>query len=118
MIEKDLLLGEHGDLEICYGDLQLSRGTQSIRQRIRQALLTFKGEWFLNENLGIPYYQEILGQKNSLSTIKAIFIDALQGIKGVAELQSLDIKLDEESRSLLVKFTIIDTSNNIIKMEL
>lgn len=118
MIEQDLLLDENGDLKISYGDLQLTGDENTVKQRIKLALLTFKGEWFLNEDLGIPYYQEILGQKNSLDSIKSIFIDAIQRIDGVKELQSLNIKLDDSSRNILIQFAVIDRNNNLIEMEL
>jgi hypothetical protein len=116
MLKKDLCIDLNNDLMIENGDLKLSDKKQSLKQQIKRALLTFKGEWFLDENIGLPYYQEILGQKNSINAIKAIFVEAIQKIEGVKELVELKIRLDD-SRSLFIKFTIIDADNDVIKME-
>ena len=118
MLEKDLLLHMNNDLVIQDGDLKLTNDKQSLEQQIRRALLTFKGEWFLDEELGIPYYQEILGQKSSINAIKAIFVDAIQRIEGVKELVELKVRLDDPARALFVNFTIIDYDNNTLKMEI
>jgi len=118
MLEKDLWIHLNNDLLIENGDLKLSNDKQGLEQQIRRALLSFKGEWFLDEGLGIPYYQEILGTKNSINAIKAIFVDAIQRLEGVKELVELKIRLDDPARALLINFTIIDWDNNVIKMEI
>jgi hypothetical protein len=117
MLEQDLLLNFSGDLAIENGDLQLTANKQTLEQRIKRALLTFKGEWFLNEEIGIPYFQDILGHKNSIATLKDIFINEIQKIEGVKELQDLKIKLDNQERGLEINFTILDDLNNILTME-
>lgn len=118
MTAKDLLFDKDGDLVIKNGDLKLTENKTVIQQQIKRALLTLKGEWFLNKDLGIPYYQEILGQKNSIDTIKDIFVAAIQRIDGVKELVTLNLHLDNLKRSLSINFTVIDSNHNIIEMEL
>jgi hypothetical protein len=118
ILKPDLLLNANGDLAIVNGDLQLTNGTQTLEQRIRRALLTFKGEWFLDEDIGIPYWEEILGQKDSIDAIKDVFIDAILKIEGVQELKDLKIKLNNEERGLEMNFTILDVDNNLIEIEI
>ena len=63
MFKKDLLLSSDHDLAIIDFDLQLTTDQQAIAQRVKQSLLLFKGEWFLDRDLGVPYYEDILGTK-------------------------------------------------------
>jgi hypothetical protein len=121
MLSRDLLLSSDGDIAIIKNDLLLTIEAQTIEQRIRQELLTFKGEWFLDEELGIPYFKEILGSKNSIETIKNIFVNAIQNIDGVAELIKLDIQLETLKRIVSIEFSVRDaenhlTENNLIEM--
>lgn len=116
MLERDLALNASSDLVIENGDLRLTNGKETLEQRIRRTLLTFKSEWFLDEDLGMPYYQEILGQKNSIGAIKAIFVDAIQNIDGLKELKDIKVKLDDIKRTLLIKFIVLDSNNNAIEM--
>ena len=118
ILKPDLMLDSNSDLAIENGDLQLTDGKQTLEQRIKRALLTFKGEWFLDEDIGIPYFQEILGQKNSIEAIKAIFVDAILKIEGVQELKDLKIKLNNEERGLGINFTILDIDNNLIEIDI
>jgi hypothetical protein len=118
MLSRDLLLSSDGDIAIIKNDLLLTIEAQTIEQRIRQELLTFKGEWFLNEELGIPYFKEILGSKNSIETIKNIFVNAIQNIEGVAELIKLDIQLENLKRIVSIEFSVRDSENHITKNNL
>jgi hypothetical protein len=68
------------------GDLQLDNGTvrltasllEEVVQRIRVSLLLFRGEWFLDETQGVPYWQSILGQKTPLMQLQRIFRSVVQ----------------------------------------
>jgi hypothetical protein len=115
---RDLKLDQEGDLMISEFDLRLTTDSEIVEQRIRQALLTFKGEWFLNTQLGIPYYESILEEKNSLQAIKAILVDAIKKVEGVKELTKFEIKYDNDSRALAVNFNVMDDFNNLLVIEI
>lgn len=115
---RDLKLEQEGDLMISEFDLKLTTNSEIVEQRIRQALLTFRGEWFLNTELGLPYYENILAEKNSLQAIKAIFVDAIGKVEGVKELTKFEIKYDNDSRALAINFNLIDDFNNLIEIEI
>ena len=114
---RDLKLCKGGDLLIEGFDLRLTTDTEIVEQRIRQALLTFRGEWFLNVELGIPYYENILGEKNSLPAIKAIFVDSIKKVEGAKELTKFEIKFDDNNRALAINFNVLDDFNNLIEIE-
>jgi len=118
MFKKDILLSSSHDLAIIDFDFQLTTDDQAVAQRVKQALLLFKGEWFLNQDLGIPYYDSILGTKNSIDTVRAIFVNAIRSVDGVKDLTELDIEFNDATRTLELKLTIIDNLNNEINIEL
>lgn len=45
---------------------------EELHQRLIIRLNTFLGEWFLNEDYGVPYFQQILGKGRKKSTIDAL----------------------------------------------
>ena len=117
ILDKDLKLNNDHDLVIKSFDLKLNTDNEIVAQRIKQALLLFKGDWFLDIDLGVPYYEEILGQKNSIDAVRAIFIDSIKKVDGVKDLTEFEILLDDKGRNLQINFTVIDELNNIISLE-
>lgn len=115
---KDLKLDEDHDLELAGFDLQLTDNTEIVKQRLKQALLTFKGEWFLNVDLGIPYYESILGEKNSLQAIRSIFISSIGKVEGVREITEFELKYNDDTRLVSIIFSVIDSFNNLIEIEI
>lgn len=118
MFKKDLLLSDSHDLAIVDFDLQLTTDEQAIAQRVKQALLLFKGEWFLDRDLGVPYYEDILGLKNGVDTVRAIFVNAIRGVDGVKDLTEFNIEFNDATRTLKLKLAIIDDLNNEINIAL
>jgi len=117
-MNKDLLLGADHDLVIENFDLALTSNKQIVAQRVKQALLLFKGEWFLDRDLGIPYYEDILGTKNSIDTVRAIFVNTIRSVDGVKDLTEFNIEFNDATRTLSIKLTIIDDLSNEINIEL
>lgn len=116
--KKDLLLSDTHDLAIIDFDLQLTTDEQAIAQRVKQALLLFKGEWFLDRDLGIPYYEDILGLKNSIDSVRAVFVKAIRSVDGVKDLTEFNIEFNDATRTLGIKLTIIDDLSNEINIAL
>jgi hypothetical protein len=117
-INKDLLLDQNNDLAIISFDLALTDNTQLTGQKIKQALLLFEGEWFLNNSIGMPYFTEILGKDNSLSRIETLYIRAIQAIPEVVEILSFNIDEDNTTRTLKINFKVRDAEGNIIDITL
>ena len=53
-------LNSDGDLDFSSGGLELLEGVDEIVQKLDTRLQFFLGEWFLDQRLGIPYYEDIL----------------------------------------------------------
>lgn len=95
-----------GDIELVSGDLILTVNEETIDQHVRANLRSFKGEWFLNLDDGVPYYQEILKKNQSPVIVDAILKEAILNSYGVTELTAFDIKVDTETRKLFLTFEV------------
>lgn len=80
----------YGDVTWRNGPLRKQETTQSrvdvVGQRLLILLKTFKGEWFLDTEYGIGYFQSILGMKTNKSAVDLIFQKAILAENGVKEL--------------------------------
>lgn len=117
-MSKDILINERGDLVITNYDLSITTREQVTKQKLIQRLSTFKGEWFLNLEAGIPYFEEILGKNNSISRIETLFIREIQKIEEVTEILKLNINENKATRRITIELAVKDNLNNIIEITL
>lgn len=97
----DLLLDSDGDL-VVGTDLSLSSGLAAIVQGVRIRTQTFRGEWFLDLDHGVPWFTDILGQKYNEIRVRAAFRDAILDTPGIASLTSLRVDFSAGTRLLTV----------------
>jgi hypothetical protein len=92
---RDLLLGLDNDL-IITNDLDWSRGIAAVAQSCRIKLQMFRGEWFLDLDEGIPFWDDILGQKAeaAIAVARQEFRAALLAIEGVLEISKLEVSFE------------------------
>jgi len=103
------------DIVINNYDIRL---TQSIQEYIAQktdiVLSTFRGEWWLNEDLGIPYFQEIFIKNPNIPQIDSIYKAEIMGITGVQTIVNYKNEYNPQTRESLITFTeILDTGEKI-----
>lgn len=65
------------DLSIVSGDIEIVTGNDEIAQRIRDRLLTFLGEWFLNLSYGVDYIGRILVKNPRTNVVSAHLRDEI-----------------------------------------
>lgn len=107
--------GDDLELDSASHDLAMVSGSAYLPEKVRQRLLTFQGEWWLNPALGVPYYESILGQKNpDLSNIRAVFVDAILGVPGIASISSLSVAFDNATRTYSVTFEAVGDNGETI----
>lgn len=95
----DLALDPNGDLEVTT-DARFTEGLESVTQGIRVRIQKFKGEWFLDLLRGLPWYQDILGQKFSeIKTLSAFRTEILL-TPGTLEITRLTAAFDRSTRVL------------------
>ena len=103
----DLKLNDSHDLSFVDGDFQITTTeSESLAQRLLVKLYTFQGEWFLNTNLGVPYYQSILGKGRAKETIDNIFKQKILEEPEVIQVQTFESTLDTQNRIYSLTFQV------------
>lgn len=107
----DLLWKRDGivhDLVFVNGDCPVTNGrSDSVAQRIYLRLRTFRGEWFLSENYGVPWLERILGHKVKKTTVDMVIINEIMSVKGVKKILSFESTFDNSVRDYSCKFTVV-----------
>lgn len=85
----------------------------SIRQQIKIRLMFFRGEWFLDETIGTPWFEDLLKKGFNLDHATAIFRDRILGTAGVTALTQLDLSYDSPTRKLGIRFRAETTLGNV-----
>lgn len=106
----DVALDTDGDIKI---DPQLGlvfvSGIDGIVQLARISMLLFLGEWFMNMDIGIPYYDELLGDASKTPGVReraeAVFAAAILGVPGVVSINQLTVDIDPSGRSMTVTWS-------------
>lgn len=102
------------DLVIENGDIQTVSGADEIGQRIRDRLLTFKGEWFLDLSYGPDYRADILVKNPSINVVTAVL---KKEILKSADGKFTDFSAEFVNRKLTISFDL-QTSNGTVTEEI
>jgi hypothetical protein len=98
----DLALDTSGDVVVTKGELSFTSGLEGVAQGVRQRLLTFQGEWFLDLDHGVPYFENILGQRFDETAVRVAFAEAITSTPGVNRLLKLVTEFNRSNRLLSV----------------
>ena len=94
-------------------DLQIVNDVDLIRQRIKQRILTIQGEWFLNTDIGLPWFEEIIGKGSEEQQISALLIRQIAETEGVDVIIEFNLTLDRRVRTMRVQFRVTATGTEI-----
>lgn len=103
----NLKLDSDGDLDFTGGNFTLLEGSDEVRQKLQVRFGFFKGEWFMDARLGMPYFQDIMGKGQDLATIRAYFQKAAITCPGVASVGNFLVELAAATRALSVDFEAV-----------
>lgn len=109
-----------GDLSFdASGQLEQVTGADAIKQHVQTRLRWFFGEWFLDERIGVPYLQRILGKPANFSLAAAIIRETVLGTPGVERITSFSIGYEDATKRLArADFRVISTEGPINFREL
>lgn len=105
MGQQNLKLGTDNDIAIEGNNFVIIQGIDYIAQKVKCVLQTIYGEWWINVEMGIPYFQDILVKNPDFALIKNIFTDAILGVPNVAEILSLTLE-QLAGRTMQVTFSV------------
>lgn len=106
------------DIDITDGKLSLVDGLEYTRQKLLIRLRFFLGEWFLDERLGFPYFERVLGKKNPRTSLDALFRQVILSTPDVIEILTFTADLDTNSREYSLAFKVRATDGVIIVRDL
>jgi len=110
------------DLEVVNGQLVLvgsrqGSQTREIEEHIEQRLRTLRGEWFLDNTIGIPYFEEFYRKDFDAGFIESLLIQEILETPGVVRLLEFNMSLDKNTRTLNVTPLRIEAISGVIDFE-
>jgi hypothetical protein len=97
-------LDANHDLHLRGGQIARVRGADYVVQSIRTRLLLYQGEWWLDLEAGVPWFDEILGVPGSLRTAEAWIRQTILDTRFVDSLTSFSVTFDPRARRLTITF--------------
>lgn len=92
------------DLKLENGDFVWIDGLDHARQNIASRFQFFLGEWFLNVNEGVPYYEHVLKKNPDKQLVRSIFRAVLKKSPEVISIDRFEVVFDESNRSVSFSF--------------
>lgn len=117
-------------LDLDTGDLifplRYTTGLEAVAQGIRIRLLSFRGEWFLDLDDGVPYLvregvtadEALLGQRWDQTKAVQAFRAAIVAAPGVDDLTRLTVEFTGATRTMSVSFEVKTSFGVIVVNEL
>jgi len=104
-----------GEIYVKDQDIQLTTDrAEDITQQILMRLRSFRGDWFLNTNFGIEYFQEIFRKPIRFRRIEDIYKREIGAVDGVKEITDFTVDVDKDTRKITVRYSVsIDTGETI-----
>jgi hypothetical protein len=104
---KDLALDRtNHDLIYDGADLLMVDELDQIEQSLKERLLFYRQEWFLDTTSGIPFYDEVLVKNPNIPNIENIIKAEIMDTPGAIELLSFQSEFDAQARSYSVTFSL------------
>lgn len=83
----------------------------TVAQKLKIKLQTFKGEWFLDTTVGIPFFQTIFQRGVSKATVDSIFQEVILSEPKVKEIVEFNSIIDPLTRIYQLSFKVRTLDN-------
>lgn len=94
---------ETNDLFLKGNELAVVRYSEAVGQHVRQRLMTFQGEWFLDTTAGVPWLAQIMGSKYDPALAEAVVKAEILDTDAVREITSFSVGFDQGLRRLNIR---------------
>ena len=111
---RDLKLDDSGDLHLDGADLALVAGGAAIAQAVKVRLSFFAAEWFLDESVGLPFFESILVKSPNFILVQDLIRTEIENTPGVAAIEELDFRFDAALRKLSVRFRVSTDQSELV----
>ncbi len=96
----DAKFDDDGDLYLGPNGAEFTSGIEGVTQLVGEAIRLFKEEWFLNLDKGMPWFQEILGEKYDETNARRRLMETILDVPGMVEIISLEMSFDATNRKM------------------
>lgn len=86
-----------------------------VAARIRARLRTVLGEHFLNRELGVPYFEEVLVKNPDTNRVNNLLISEMVAVPGVQKVLEFDSTFDRASRVFNIRFKVLVTTGAVVE---
>lgn len=115
---RTFALDKDNNLVFENGQLVLISDGAAVLQAVRTALLFFKGEWFLDESIGVEWFADILVKNADLSKVESILKSVILGVDNVKSITSFSLDTyNSSTRKLTISFSATTTFGKIDSTE-
>lgn len=96
------------------GNIETVTDGDCVKQNIRERLQTFLGEWFLDNTVGVPWFQEIFVKPANIGLTESILKKTIIESKYVSRLLEFSFSADLKNRNVSVdRFTVLTAFGDI-----
>lgn len=111
---SSFLLDDVGDLAIINNSLTLNSGNAAVTQHLQIHFQIFLGEWFLDTQVGVPWFRDVLIKNPSFAVVQQMLKAVILDTPGVLQILSFSLVFDSpQKRNLSLTFKALG-SNGII----
>lgn len=97
---------ERNDFIIKNGEFEIITDAEQTIQNIRERLLSYLGDYFLDLEHGVPYYQTIFTKPFNLTNVENIIKSKVLEDEDVTEFAQFTTTFDPERRSLSISMVV------------
>lgn len=108
---------ENWDMTFGRGRANYATGVDAAAQQVKNRLLTFEGEWFLDLDAGLKWFQQILTKPANENVIAVEIKSAILSIDNVAAINSYRQTINPETRRLLVVTSLTSTDGSVTTVQ-
>ena len=112
---RDFMLDENNDIVISARDISVIANPDAIAQNVKQRLLMFTNEWFLNLGAGTSWFEDILIKGQRQYIVEDILKARIRDTDGITSLTSFELRQSGE-RAISVSF--VATTESGVDVEL
>ena len=91
-----IALDDDHDIFVTGGQLSRVSDVDEVVQKITTKLLHYLGEWWLDLNSGVPWFESILGESSDLAEAEAILRRVITSTEGVTTLEEFEADLSPD----------------------
>jgi hypothetical protein len=103
MIDEALDVTTH-DMAYANNDGSVVSDRSQVAQNIEIRLRLIYGEWFLNTQIGVPWFEKVFVKNPDLSAVDIIIKSTISETPEVAGIVAYSSSVDGEKRKLIVSF--------------